>query len=335
MTQLRPVGAPVPAELPPFQPANPAAPQADPLLPKSVLHPLDQLLAQNGATGKPGKATSQLSLVETAWKENKELSTFLKQEIARLGLGDANATVMDLDKREIAQVRGTQAFYPASVIKVPVMAEAFHQASAGKISLDQKVTVRGANVVDTWQPPGDHRPLLHGGSTVTVRQLLELMISRSDNTATNTLIDLLGRKQISGFMKELGLPGIQVHRKLSVDSDPAADGRNTMTGTESARLLALIAEGELVDKDASATMLTILGGQLDNDKIPAGLPPGAKVYHKTGETSHTTHDSAIIDYKGKRYVLNVFTNLPPGAAQPRITELTKRLWAHPHFAAKP
>lgn len=325
MNDLRPESG---FKLPPLpaagsRPAPLAAPSAPPAPNPGLLKPLDQLLKPGAA----GKALPQLELADSAqWNENKELSAFLAQQVKALGLGDASVMLVSLDKGEVAQVRPARAFYPASVIKLPVMAEAYHQAAAGKISLDQPVTVTAANTVDTWQPPGDTRPLLHAGSKATVRQLIELMITRSDNTATNTLIDLLGRDKITAYMRELGLPDIQVHRKLSVASDPIADGRNTMTGEQTARLLALIAQGHLVDRASSAAMLGTLGAQLDNDKIPAGLPKGAKVYHKTGETSQTTHDAAIIDWQGHRYVLSVFTNLTPGTAQPKITALTQKLW---------
>ena len=160
------------------------------------------------------------------------------------------------------------------------------------------------------------------------------MITRSDNTATNVLIEKLGRKNISKFMADIGLSGIQVHRKLSVEYDKNSTGSNKMTSLETAKLLAMIAKGELVDYKSCTEMMNILGKQMDNEKIPAGLPKNAKIYHKTGETSKTTHDAGIIKIGGKSYILSIFTNLSPGSAVKKITSLTSGIWSLPDFPKK-
>lgn len=256
---------------------------------------------------------------------NKSLENYINKKITELGLKDAGVVLIDLNNNEIASVNGQKSFYPASVIKVAVMAEAFHQASTGRINLDLIITVSSDNVAPTWLPDRDKRPLLKAGSKASIRHLIELMITRSDNTATNVLIGKLGRKNITKFMADIGLNGILVNRKLSVDYDKDATGRNSMTSLETAKLLAMIAKGELVDVKSSKEMMNILGGQMDNEKIPAGLPKNAKVYHKTGETSTTTHDAGIIEIGRGSYVLSIFTNLSPGFAVKKIASLTSQI----------
>ena len=78
-------------------------------------------------------------------------------------------------------------------------------------------------------------------------------------------------------------------------------------------------------------MLAVLGAQMDNEKIPAGLPKGAKAFHKTGETSKTCHDASIIKYKDKTYIMTVFTNMSPGAATNKISKLSSKISNLPEF----
>lgn len=245
------------------------------------------------------------------------LQTALVTAACRQGLEDAGVVLIDLASGKTASLNGRRTFSPASVIKVAVLAEVFHQAQLGKIRLDQPVTVRPENMTDTWLPRADRRPALRPGRRATVRELVELMITRSDNVATNTLVDVVGRQNLNAFLRILGLGTTQFHHKLSGGAVPVRDsgydgGRNQTTAGDMARLLALIARGQLVSPAASQEMLAILGEQMDNDKIPARLPRGTRVYHKTGETSRVTHDVAVIESGGRRYVLAVLTNRAPG-----------------------
>ncbi len=293
----------------------------------------------NNNSQLPNKQTlsNPISFIDSSkveFKTDNNLQNFLSQKMNELGLKNAGVVLMDLNNGHVASVNGDKAFYPASVIKLPVMTEAFHQAANGKISMDQIITVKSENVVGTWQPDGDNRPLLDTGTKVSVRKLVELMITRSDNTATNVLIDVLGRKNITNYMKMLGLNHIEVNRKLSVDSDSQATGRNTMTSNDTAKLLTLIGTNKLINEKSSHEMLNILGGQLDNDKIPAGLPTGAKTFHKTGETSETCHDAAIVKYGNKTYIMTVFTNMPPDSSRDKIVSLANKISHLPEFSSK-
>lgn len=179
----------------------------------------------------------------------------------------------------------------ASVIKLTVMAEAFRQREAGEIDFAAPVTIR----------PEDRLPscgaltYLHPGITVQVSDLVTLMIILSDNTATNLLIDLLGQDKICRMIADLGLKNTQLNRKL-FRPDLAAKGiQNYVSAGDMARLLRSLLDGQIVSPQASAEMLTILGNQRLNGKIPFYLhSEGIKCAHKTGEDSGITHDVGII-----------------------------------------
>lgn len=234
--------------------------------------------------------------------------------VKRMGLSGAGLTFTDLLTGVTAHQNGDQWFSPASVIKLAVMVAAFGEAREKRVSLDTPVVVRAGNVTGTWLPPGDRRPMLYAGRRIRVRDLLDLMISRSDNIATNCLIDTLGAAAINRWMRKLGFPRTQVHHKLGVGGpslDTGSGVRNGMTPNETARILAAIYRLALIDEDASRQMLALLGRQMDRSKIPAMLPAGTRVYNKTGETSIARHDAGIVEYKGHPYVLVVFTRGNP------------------------
>ena len=106
--------------------------------------------------------------------------------------------------------------YPASLYKIFIAAEALRQAEKGKINLNKKIVISKINAVDKRkQIPCDKNKLLKAGQRVNMRYLLELMLSRSDNTAANCLIDLVGRESINrNIIKKYGWSGSEVTRKF-------------------------------------------------------------------------------------------------------------------------
>jgi beta-lactamase class A len=239
------------------------------------------------------------------------LQAVLGRSLPANGFTDAGVVLQDLGSDRSAVHRASTIFGSASIIKVAVMAEVHRQFVAGLVARDLKVTIERRNYTDTW------KPVLRVGDRVSVSRLVDLMITKSDNVATNTLVDIVRRQNLNGFMARLGLSAIQFHHKLSGGSIPVNDpdydgGRNQISAGAIAQLLGSIAAGTLVNAEESARMREILGRQEDNDKIPTGLPSGAKVYHKTGETSKLTHDAAIVEVEGRRYVLVILANRAPG-----------------------
>ena len=182
----------------------------------------------------------------------------------------------------------------ASVIKLTVMAEAFHRREEGTLDFNQMVTV----------DPKDKKPscgaltYLHDGIAVTIRDLVVLMIILSDNTATNLLIDLLGTDAINRFIREMGLSDrTRCRRKLFMPELSALGIQNHVTAADIGKLLELIHQGKLVSPEASSEMLRILRDQRLNGKMPFYLSPrGIKCAHKTGEDydDGITHDAGII-----------------------------------------
>ena len=207
-------------------------------------------------------------------------------------------------------------FHAASTMKVPVMIELFRRANTGSFRMDQGLLMvnQFASLVDgspyALDVGSDSDSTLYHriGERVRVDTLLRLMITRSSNFATNTLISLVGGDAITKTMRELGAQRIQVRRGVEDQKAFEKGLNNTTTARDLAIIMRAIEEGRAGSPAATREMLDILLAQQFNEKIPAGLPPGVRVAHKTGEITAVSHDAAIVyPPGGKPYVLVVLT----------------------------
>lgn len=216
-----------------------------------------------------------------------------------------------LDGRTELLVDVDETFHAASTMKVPVMIELFRQAHAGTLALDDPLPIRNEfhSIVDgsrytlAEDDAADTEVVAALGRALTLRQLCEAMITVSSNFATNLLIEKLGVENIRRTVTALGADGMHVLR--GVEDQKAFDKglNNTTTARALLVLLERIAEGRAVDKGSDAEMVRILARQkVSPDAIPAGVPAGTVVAHKTGNITRIHHDAAIV-YAAKPYVL--------------------------------
>jgi beta-lactamase class A len=205
-------------------------------------------------------------------------------------------------------------FHAASTMKVPVLIELYHQAHEGKLRLEDTLVIRNEfrSLADgspyALDASDDSEADLYRavGSTRTLAQLCELMVTVSSNLATNLLIERLGVGNIQQGVRALGADGMQVLRGVEDQKAFKAGLNNTTTARALARLMEAIARGEAVDPAASRAMNAILERQTFNDGIPAGLPAGTPVAHKTGEITRNQHDAAIV-HGPRPFVLVILT----------------------------
>jgi len=203
-------------------------------------------------------------------------------------------------------------YHAASTMKVPVMIELFRQARAGSLKLDDELAVvnQFRSIVDgspyalSVGDDSDAEIYKRVGGRMSYRELCEAMITVSSNFATNLLIERLGPKNIQKTTNDLGAPGMHVLRGVEDDKAFQKGLNNTTSARALLTLLERIAKGQAVDKASSDEMLAILKRQKFNDRIPAGLPPGISVAHKTGEITKIQHDAAIV-YANRPFVLVV------------------------------
>jgi beta-lactamase class A len=229
-----------------------------------------------------------------------------------------------------AGVHAESFIYPASVYKMYVAAEVLRQVSAGIIRLDTPIIVRSPNDVDkTKEIVSDPRPLLRSGDTVSVNFLLDLMITRSDNSAANCLIDLARRENIDRMMQRYNWRGSEVTRKYlsrKLEDPGYAAVRSTETSAlHAADFLYRIRTNQLFSPWVSMQMKTFLGRQLDNTKLSAGLPDSVMFYHKTGWYDAWTHDAGIVDDGEVNYIIVCLLPIPEERALPVMKEFAARI----------
>ncbi|TYZ23925.1 serine hydrolase [Selenomonas ruminis] len=190
----------------------------------------------------------------------------------------------------------------ASIIKIFILGTAYELAEQGQLDLNQQVTVHpldmvgGAGVINGQS----------GAPVYTVRKLLELMITESDNTATNVLMDAIGLERIHHFMKEHGFHDSILQRKM-MDYEALRAGKdNFTTAADAGRFFRLLREHKLVGEAADSEMISILFGQTDTECFPQALPQ-ARIAHKTGELSGVYHDAGIVYDANDSYVLCIMS----------------------------
>jgi beta-lactamase class A len=222
----------------------------------------------------------------------------------------------DLQTNDTLFLNADDSFHAASTMKVPVMIELFRRVDAGALGLDQGILLvnQFGSIVDgspyslDASDDSDSSAYRLVGTRVPVRELIDRMITRSSNLATNALIELVGAKQADATAHALGARNIRVLRGVEDDKAFRAGLNNTTTARDLAVLLEAIETGRAASRASCDRMRDILLEQEFNAEIPAGLPPGTKVAHKTGWISGVLHDAAIVYPAGRRpYVLVVLS----------------------------
>jgi len=218
----------------------------------------------------------------------------------------------DLSTGETILINEKETFHAASTMKTPVMIEVYKQAAEGKFSFDDSITIKNRfkSIVDSSEfqlyPIDDSDKELYKeiGNKRTLRELVYDMIIVSSNLATNMIIELVDAKNVTQTMRSMGAQDIQVLRGVE-DSKAYQQGlSNTTTAYDLMLIFSKIASGEAVSEAASNDMITTLLDQRFNSIIPAHLPAGVKVAHKTGEITGVRHDSGIVLLPdGRKYVL--------------------------------
>ena len=210
--------------------------------------------------------------------------------------------------------------------------EILKQVSGGEYSLYKSYIVKSPNDVDrSREIDYDPRPLLKNNDTVTINYLLDLMITRSDNSAANCLIDVATRPRINQTMHQFNWYGSEVTRKFlkRAVEDP---GYDTIRSTETCALHAAdfmykIYSGQLINSWVSMQMKLLLGRQLDTTKLSTGLPSSAMFYHKTGWWNIYTNDVGIVEDGRIKYIISVFTPMREELVKPKLKQMSARIYS--------
>lgn len=198
-------------------------------------------------------------------------------------------------------LNGNKPMVAASMIKMAVLSDLFEKVQSGSVSLDDVLTVQSIDVV------GGAGTGIETGQTFTVRELANRMISHSDNTASNTLVSLLGIDDVNEHAKRMGYEQILLDHKF-MSKNYKQD--NLVSSNDLADIFKSIADGELGSPAMSSMAEDFLLEQTDELGLLQGLPSGFKLGHKTGSLNAVRNDGGIFyDATGSpSFILVVLTN---------------------------
>jgi len=192
----------------------------------------------------------------------------------------------------------------ASTVKIPLMVEIFRQIDRGERSLDDPYTL-----VDEDRAAGSGVILeLHTGITLTLNDLVYLMMAISDNTATNILIDYAGMDNVTATMRELGMTQSLLGRKMK--GRPAEEGEqeNWATPGDYARLMQALLANQVASADSCAKMVAMLEKQQNTRRISRYLPESDKIRwgSKTGSVRGVTNDVGFVTTDAGTLIVSIY-----------------------------
>ncbi|GAC1467742.1 MAG: serine hydrolase [Chamaesiphon sp.] len=210
---------------------------------------------------------------------------------------------LDLDTGNYLDINGGRIFPAASTIKLPILVAFFQDLDAGKVSLNENLVMRSDLVTNGSGTLQYER----AGTQFAALETVAKMITISDNTATNMIIDRLGG--IAGLnqrFRSWGLKDTIIHHLLA-----DLRGTNTTSSKDMVQLLALLTNHNLVSESSREQILDLLRHTTIRTLLPAGLGPGAMIANKTGDIGFLIGDAGLIEMpNGKRYLAAIFVKRP-------------------------
>ena len=268
------------------------------------------------------------------------LADTIRQIGAEAGASAVAVAIRDLATGAAVDVDGDRPFHAASTMKVGVLAALLAAVADGGLRLDDRLHVRnrfrsaagGAPFHVAQDRDANEAVFARRGRTMRLDVLAEHMIQTSSNLATNLLVDLLGVDAIREATARWGGAGVEVVRGVEDEAAFEAGVVNTVTAAGLADLFVGIEAGDGLPDDVRQWGLDVLFGQAFTSGIPAGLPDGVRVAHKTGSISTVQHDAGLVYLPDRRpYALAVLTEWAADRTDGRretVASISRAVYAH-------
>jgi beta-lactamase class A len=303
----------------------------------AMLHPvphpgtLANSLMQIGKKGQPtnlsgSERTNQANLMGMTFgmnnlvlAPNKEL-TEAKTKISSLAAAQSDLVpglfIYNPETETHLNMNGDKPFPAASTIKFPVLVAFFQDVDAKRVRLDEELTMR-KDLIASESGDMQYLPV---GSKFSALKTVDMMITISDNTATNMLIDRLGgMAALNQRFKGWGLTQTAIRNPL-----PDLQGTNTVSPRDLSILMLKVAQGEFLTPHSRDRLLEIMRNTVTNTLLSPGLGQGAKIAHKTGDIGSVVGDVGLIEMpNGQRYVATAMVQRPHN--DPRAQELIRQM----------
>lgn len=222
---------------------------------------------------------------------------------AEAGGGSVGVAIVGPDGTAFTR-NGDRRYRAASTVKVPLMVEIYRQIDRGQRALNDRHQLR-----DEDRANGSGVLLeLHEGTELTIRDLVYLMISISDNTATNILIDMAGMAEVNATMASLGMTASTLARKMKGRPAEGDEEENWATPSDYAAVIQAILDGRAASATACVQMVAMLETQQNKRRIARYLPEaeGIRWGTKTGSIAGVTNDAGFIASPNGTLIVSVF-----------------------------
>ena len=247
----------------------------------------------------------------TAQMESTDLRSEIEAVLARYPEAQVGVSVRDASHGISLDIHADTVFHAASTMKIAVMIELYRQAAESRFSLDDSLVVTNefTSILDgsTFSVEEDSDSAIYAklGQRMSIRELINRLITSSSNLATNILIELVTPDSVQATIESLGTKNMKVLRGVEDLKAFEAGMSNTTTAADLAVLLEALRDSTVVSADASAEMVDIMA-QVPSRLITAGHE--SRVAHKTGMITAHHHDAGIVyPADGEPYILTILT----------------------------
>jgi beta-lactamase class A len=194
-------------------------------------------------------------------------------------------------------------FRAASTVKIPIMIQIFRRVNAGELHLGDTFTLSASD----FSAGSGVLHEMHEGLQVTVADLLYLMMSISDNTATNVLIDMAGMENVNALMRALGMQQSTLGRKMQGKPAEGDQLENWATPSEYASLIGQMLDHQVASAQACESMVAILEKQQNMRRIGRYVPEeGVRWGSKTGSIRGVVNDVGFITGAGGTVIVSAY-----------------------------
>lgn len=221
----------------------------------------------------------------------QELISSIKQ-ITDKATGTYSVYVVDLNTKQSFGFNETTIFTAASVIKVPILAALYHEAAAGKIDLDRRITIQAADIQDYGTGVIRYKG---AGQVYSLKTLAQLMMEKSDNTAAFVLDTVITQPKIQSLIDGWGMSQTDLTNNKTSNKDIA-------------NLMIKMRAGEIANKALTQEMIGFMDDSDFENRIPKLLPTGIKVFHKIGNEVGFVHDVGIVEDPKHPFYIGVMSN---------------------------
>lgn len=288
----------------------------------SIWNPADNYTV--GAAGNAETQEEQQEQAATAYNLQalpitQEITT-LKQKLQEMAAEHPELTpgvyAIELDTGAYLDLNGSLSFSAASTIKVPILVAFFQDVDAGKISLDEMLTMKQEHIAEG----SGEMQFTEAGTKYSALETATKMSQISDNTATNMLIERLGgAAALNQRFASWGLRNTAIANPL-----PDLAGTNTTSPQDLVQVMGLVEQGQVLSLRSRDRLFKIMQSTVNNSLLPQGLGSGAAIAHKTGDIGTAISDAGLVDMpNGKRYLMAAIVKRPHN--DPAAEELIRQM----------